>query len=131
MAFVLDASAALALVLPDELPSEPMVERLRAGERVVVPGLFPYEVLNSLLVAHRRDRIDERVVQRAIAFIEQLEASIETPRSWSGVHDMAQRWSLSAYDAAYLALARSRGLPLATNDAALGKAAERSGIALV
>jgi predicted nucleic acid-binding protein len=131
MALVLDASAALALVLPDESPSAAMVDRLRAGERVVVPGLFLHEVLNSLLVAYRRDRIDERVMQRAIAFIEQLEPTIDTPRSYGGVLQMSLLRSLTAYDAAYLALARSRGLPLATLDAALTRAARAAGIEVI
>ena len=38
---------------------------------------------------------------------------------------------LTAYDAGYIELARRRGLSLATQDAALKKAAARAGVSLV
>jgi predicted nucleic acid-binding protein len=38
------------------------------------------------------------------------------------------RFGLSAYDAAYLSLAMQEGLPLATNDEALRKAADKAGV---
>jgi predicted nucleic acid-binding protein len=47
------------------------------------------------------------------------------------VLDLARAHDLSAYDAAYLELARREGLPLATEDAPLRAAAERVGVALV
>jgi len=42
--------------------------------------------------------------------------------------NIAQRHQLSVYDAAYLALARSRGLPLATLDTELASAATAEGV---
>jgi predicted nucleic acid-binding protein len=41
---------------------------------------------------------------------------------------LAKAHSLSVYDAVYLELALRRGLPLATRDSALNKAARRSGV---
>ena len=43
----------------------------------------------------------------------------------------ALHYDLTAYDAAYLALAQRRGLPLATHDRALQRAAARSGVTLI
>ena len=43
--------------------------------------------------------------------------------------DLAARHALSAYDATYLELSLRRGLPLATNDAALLKAMATVGVA--
>jgi predicted nucleic acid-binding protein len=43
---------------------------------------------------------------------------------------IARRFRLSAYDAAYLELSLRLGLPLATLDASLIKAAEAAGVAL-
>ena len=40
-------------------------------------------------------------------------------------------FGLSAYDASYLELALSRGLPLATQDARLARAAEHSGVTIL
>jgi len=43
---------------------------------------------------------------------------------------LAQRHQLTNYDAAYLALAAATSLPLATNDAALRRAAAAAGVPL-
>jgi predicted nucleic acid-binding protein len=45
--------------------------------------------------------------------------------------DLARRYSLSAYDAAYLELALRKGLPLATLDAQLGEAAQQAGVTVL
>jgi predicted nucleic acid-binding protein len=42
--------------------------------------------------------------------------------------NLARRYKLSAYDAAYLELALRKGLPLATLDADLEKAAKKAGV---
>jgi len=43
--------------------------------------------------------------------------------AWTTLAALADRFRLSLYDAAYLELAQRRKLPLATRDAALGRAA--------
>ena len=45
-----------------------------------------------------------------------------------GTLDLARRYRLSAYDASYLELALRAGLPLATLDADLAKAARKAGV---
>jgi predicted nucleic acid-binding protein len=49
----------------------------------------------------------------------------------STVLDLARSESLSAYDASYLELAMRRGVPLATKDDDLAKAASRVGVSLL
>lgn len=51
--------------------------------------------------------------------------------AWSATVQMAAQHRLTVYDAAYLELAQRRRLPLATLDAALGRAAEASGVRIV
>ena len=46
----------------------------------------------------------------------------------TGLASLAREHGLSAYDAAYLDVAIRRGLPLATNDRSLEKAAHQSGV---
>lgn len=63
--------------------------------------------------------------------LEQL--SIGTARAADNtlILTLAERHSLTAYDAAYLALALDRQLPLATLDRKLTKAAESEGLPLL
>jgi predicted nucleic acid-binding protein len=49
-------------------------------------------------------------------------------RSLTDVLNLARRHRLSSYDASYLELALRTGLPLATLDADLAKAARKSGL---
>ena len=51
-------------------------------------------------------------------------------RVFSTVLDQARLYQRTAYDASYLELAKRRGLPLATRDQPLGKAAQELGISL-
>ena len=56
----------------------------------------------------------------------------QTPNlALSIVLDLARNQRLSAYDASYLELAMRRGVPLATKDGDLVKAARRMGVGLL
>ena len=45
-----------------------------------------------------------------------------------GLDSLARKWNITAYDAAYLELALSKGIPLATTDDDLKKVAVAEGI---
>lgn len=125
MAFVLDASVAVARLAPDELLS-PSISEAVESERVVVPALWPFEVANALEVMRRRGRLDEPAVSGAKGFLRALAPEIDPvspERCWGGLSELARMYRLSGYDAAYLELAGRRKLPLATLDEALGNAA--------
>ena len=53
---------------------------------------------------------------------------IHPKQGWGDTLNLARRYQLSAYDAAYLELALRTGLPLATLDADLAKAATSAGV---
>ena len=55
---------------------------------------------------------------------------IEPPPAEGSVLDLARRYDLTVYDAAYLELASRRNLRLATADRKLAQAASRIGVAL-
>lgn len=133
MPFVLDASITMAWCFEDEISdgSEAILDRL-ARDRAVVPDIWRLEVCNVLLVAERRGRITEFQAGHFLALLDKLPIDIV-----DGPHDVAaliaagRRHQLSAYDAAYLVLAVSRGVGLATEDDALRRATLKAGIPVV
>ena len=134
--FVVDASAALAWCFEDEASTwtEGLLERLRQGDGIVVPAHWPTEVLNGLLVASRRKRI--KPDQPALFWDELARLPIEAEPPLTAAQAvtalaLAQKHSLTVYDAAYLELAHRRQLPLGTLDADLRKAAQLEGVSLL
>jgi len=133
--FVLDASVALAWCFEDEATdyTEALLDRLAAGDEAVVPALWPYEVVNALLVAERRGRISEAKIAPFLDRLSGFAFLIETSdmaRAFEQVLSTGRQRCLSGYDAAYLELAVREGLPLATLDSGLRKAARALGVAM-
>jgi predicted nucleic acid-binding protein len=99
----------------------------------VVPSIWPLEMANVLLVAERRKRITKAQSRRFIELLQTLPIAVDdvsAARAWDGVLSLAREQRLSAYDAAYLELAMREGLPIATMDGALRKAAKHCGVAV-
>jgi predicted nucleic acid-binding protein len=134
--FVADASATLPWCFEDEATpeTEALLERLRAGEPAVVPAHWSTEVMNGLMMAVRRSRIDLEQVARFARDVAALPIRIEPPHApaaWEAVIRVASRHQLTVYDAAYLELAERTRLPLATLDGDLRRAAVAASVALV
>jgi len=134
--FAVDASVALAWCFEDEASplADRLLDRLRQGDRIVVPAHWPTEVLNGLLVAERRKRM--KAGQAALLWDElsRLAAEVEPPLSAAQaktVLALCEKHSLTVYDAAYLELAQRRQVPLGTLDTDLGKAAQREAVVLL
>ena len=135
VAFVLDASIALAWCFADEATAESweVLDRLDADD-AVAPSLLSLEIANVLALAERRQRIDRSRVAEFIGLIESLAIEIDEETSTHALHavlDLARDEALTAYDASYLELALRLGLPLATKDAALRRAAAALGVRLL
>lgn len=139
--YILDASVALSWVLVDETNAyaDRVLDRFEPGETsettvaALVPGLWPLEVANGLLVAERRGRMRQAQVERAILFLQALPISLDeatTNQALDHTLVLARQYSLAVYDAAYLELALRQGLPLATTDARLAGAARTCGVVL-
>jgi predicted nucleic acid-binding protein len=135
MSLVLDSSATLAWIYSDET-----TERIRrlfdavADDGAVVPALWRLEVANSLTVAVRRGRIDADFRRAALVDLSLLDITTDDQtgvQAWGETLNMADRFQLTVYDAAYLELAERRTLPLATLDAELRAAAKALGVRLV
>ncbi|TNM65469.1 type II toxin-antitoxin system VapC family toxin [Aliirhizobium smilacinae] len=129
---VLDASIALVWFLPDEqsLVADAAL-KLLDGASATVPDLFWHEMRNILMTSYRRKRLSLPEVWHSMLRLDQLNI-ITAPRSDSKqILTLAERHGLTAYDAAYLALAFETRLPLATLDNQLIAAATQDGVPLL
>jgi predicted nucleic acid-binding protein len=90
-------------------------------------------VTNALLVSERKQLLRPADSARFLTLLGTLPIIEETERSLrdrESILSLARQQRLSAYDAAYLHLAATYGLPLATLDQSLKRAARARGISL-
>mgnify|MGYP005658881819 CR=1 FL=1 len=130
--FALDASVTVAWAFKEELNkyTRAVLRALREG-KAYVPSIWPLEVGNALLVAERRGRLKHAEVEQFLTFLRELPITIEREspeRLFGEIMALAREQRLSTYDATYLDLAMRLGLPLATQDRALRRAATRYGV---
>lgn len=136
MQFVADASITLSWCFEDEATSwtDSLLDRLRNGDQIIVPAHWPTEISNGMLMALRRKRIQP---DRPALFWDELAIlpiEVEPPLSpdqAKTVLALGQQLGLTVYDAAYLELAKREGVPLATLDSALLKAAPFENVVLL
>jgi predicted nucleic acid-binding protein len=134
--FVLDVSACMPWCCEDEATaaSEQLLQRAAQRDALHVPSLWPWEMMNAVAVSVRRQRITP---ERARQFFEQLAAfdfhiaPAPVLSAFAELSLLAARHQLTAYDAAYLGLARQLALPLATLDEDLKKAALAEGLTIL
>ncbi len=135
MSLVLDSSAALAWIFGDETTDAiSAVFNQVARQGAVVPALWRLEVANSLTMAMRRNRIDSAFRRAALADLAVIDIRTDQntdSRAWLATLDLADRFRLTLYDAAYLELAQRRMLPLARLDRDLRQAATALGMTLL
>jgi predicted nucleic acid-binding protein len=133
MELVLDCSLALAWAVPDEgsKAAERLLSRIDKESKLWIPPLWWYELSNALTVAQRRGRLNDSDALRLIELYRRLPLFTDTLLGAEAVfrfRSLAQRYNLSAYDAAYLELAQRKGVALATLDADLAKSARKAGV---
>jgi len=125
--FVLDASVAVAWCFDDEgTPAAwALLDRLRSAP-AHVPALWELEIGNILLAAERRRRITQARAVEFLGILGELDIRVDPDlrgRALRDVLPLARERRLTTYDATYLELAMRLGLPLATKDTALARAA--------
>jgi predicted nucleic acid-binding protein len=131
--FVLDASVTLCWCFENQATkyTEAIFEMLAGGDEAVVPFIWPLEIANVLVTAERRKDLKAAQVTN---FTEELTAwpiqvdTVGLDRAFQQILSAARFYRLSAYDAAYLELAIREGLPLATLDNDLRRAASSAGV---
>jgi predicted nucleic acid-binding protein len=132
--FVLDCSVTMAWCFEGESDAyaRAVLAAIPRGP-AVVPPLWLLEVANVLVVAERRRRITRADASRFLELLGELPLVVAEPEGLSGmagILGLARELALSAYDAAYLHLARRERMPLASRDRALRAAAGSAGVAL-
>ncbi len=127
MSIVLDASVTLAWFFNDEQSafSENLLDQV-AENGALVPSIWPLEICNGLLMAYRRKRISQADFHASFETLNALPMAVDSPKLvyvLMKIPALAQEHQLTSYDAAYLELALRMGVPLATMDAQIMKAA--------
>ncbi|MBV8801703.1 MAG: type II toxin-antitoxin system VapC family toxin [Gammaproteobacteria bacterium] len=136
MKFVLDCSVTMAWCFEDETNpyTEWILDSLSKGYEAIVPPLWRLEVINVLLLAIRKNRINSLTAHNFKNTLTQLPITIvenASGRVFDTVFELAKELNLSAYDAAYFELAFREKIPIATQDLAVIKAAQRQKIAVL
>lgn len=130
MPFVLDNSVVTGWYIEDQASdyTEAVAARLET-DRAMVPALWQLEFANVLKTACTRGRLQIETARQIVDAISALpiEIDLETPGP-KQLLELAMRYNLSSYDAAYLELAIRRGLPIASKDGKLMQAAMESGV---
>lgn len=135
MRFVLDNSVTMRWFFGDGKPQDlvyagKVLDAMQEAQ-ALVPTTWGLEVANVIAKAEEKTLVTEA---RSGAFLEMLEdVDIEVDsatfaHALSDTLQLARRYKLSAYDASYLELAMRLGLPLATLDEDLQKAAKKAGV---
>jgi len=133
--FVLDNSVAMRWLLTsgktsDQKYAESVLKSL-AEANALVPNLWHLEAANVLLGAEKRVDINIGEIEGFISQLESLPIHVDpltAHQSFSRILALSRAYRLSAYDAAYLELAVREGLPIATLDKELLKAAKKAGV---
>jgi predicted nucleic acid-binding protein len=133
---VLDASAALTLVYPDERTDRTVAFWQSASRATLcVPQLWLIELSNALLVGERRGRLSREQAATSLVHLASLKPRVVSfPRSLkeaSTVYQIATELRLTAYDAVYLALAKRTGMNLATLGTQLVEQAKAQGVVVI
>jgi predicted nucleic acid-binding protein len=118
---VVDASALAALAFGEA--DGPAVERRLAGRALRAPSLLWYEMANVCVTKMRRQPQDADRLRDRLSRARDLRIQIHQVPPLAAVA-VAEETGLSAYDAAYLWLARHLGADLVTLDERLAAACE-------
>lgn len=131
MPFVLDNSVVTGWYLPSQATdySNAVAIRLET-DKALVPPLWQLELANVLKTACTKGRLTQVQARQILDTLGQLPIEVDTAATPGQRHlfELAMRYNLSSYDAAYLELAMRQGLPLATQDELLKLAATAAGV---
>lgn len=132
MAFIVDNSVMIAWLIDRQADAYTRQVSVRADrEQLHAPALWPFEFVNTLTVMQRRRLIQGHQADACIIRATRIGVLVDSAApDMAALLNMARGMGVSAYDAAYIDLAQRRGLPLATRDMDLRRAARAAGVPL-
>jgi predicted nucleic acid-binding protein len=134
-ALIVDCSLAATWLFQDEAtPQTTKLLRRLDSEATLVPALWFLELTNVLALAERHGRVTPAQSAQFILELSKLDIEVdaESPeRGFDRLLPLCRTYRLTSCDAVYLELAMRRGLPLATLDEPLRKAAKKAGVKLL
>ena len=125
---VVDASAIAALLFGE--PDADLVAERAGDASLVSPSLICYELASVCLNKVRRYPGQQASLESALGLYRRL-GVVEAEVPVFELAELARSAGVTAYDAAYLWVARHAGVPLLTLDRELARTAIRLGIPLV
>ena len=131
MPFVLDNSVVTGWYLPEQATAYGQSVAIRLeSDKALVPTLWQLELANVLKTACTRGKLDLETARQILDALGRLPIEIDTSPApgQRQLFELAMRYQLSSYDAAYLELAMRHGLPIATQDLHLKEAAMAAGV---
>jgi len=140
MRFVLDNSVAMRWLLRDgsqkrlDYANKILALLEQPDGEAVVPGIWALEAADVIVKAQSKGLVTEARSSAFIGLLEEMFITVDASTAGRALGDtlqLARRFRLPSYDAAYLELALREGLPLATLDAALRDAMLQTGGSLV
>lgn len=134
MPFVLDNSVVTGWYLSDQASAyTEAVALLLQDDKALVPPLWQMELANVLKTACTKGKLPHTQARQILDVLSQLPIEVDTSPvpGQRQLFELAMRYGLSSYDAAYLELAMRHGLPIATRDEQLKRAASAAGVDIV
>ena len=129
MSVIVDASFAGAWLLRDETSPDAnliLARILRGEESLIVPAIWFYEMTNLLIMAARRGRISQKDITVGLDLLNAIPIQAHEHRgklTLERTARFADRFNLSAYDAAYIELADRLQMSLYSFDGKMRQAA--------
>lgn len=121
MNIVVDSGVLLKAYFPDEeghTEAQSLISDYARGKITFhAPALITYEIINACLVASRMARFPKNKAKELMDEMLEIEIGREDIDHLKGrIFDISVKYSRSAYDGAYIAIAKSKNLPFLTGD---------------
>ena len=132
MKFVLDASTAISIAVPEALGgtyAQGVMRLLEQRGKPVCPHTWRAEVASGLHQAYLEKKISEAAARAALRRLQALPVEFADAPAPTALFDLQIKHAISAYDAMYVAIAQRRKLKIATHDSRLARNLIKRGMA--